>query len=169
MIEADVSYHILLGRPWIHRNYAVPSTLHQRLKAIKRKKEILILCTKAPFSQEEVHGVEATFFDDICNDPIESRPRGVTLTAHEETSDMEIDLIDQEKLVIEKVVLPNGKRIYKLRRCGEANNDLAGTRNNEIERMGALPLAPEKLEDDRKHPPARLKKVNLARKGYFHC
>ena len=28
VIDADVSYHILLGRPWIHRNYVVPCTLH---------------------------------------------------------------------------------------------------------------------------------------------
>ena len=29
VMDADVSYHILLGRPWIQRNYVVPSTLHQ--------------------------------------------------------------------------------------------------------------------------------------------
>ena len=31
--------------------------------------------------------------------------------------------------------------------------------------MGALPLAPEKLEDERKDPPSKLKKVNLAVNG----
>ena len=55
MIDADVSYHMLLGRPWIHKNYAMPSTLYQHLKAIKDKKEILIPSMKAPFSQEEVY------------------------------------------------------------------------------------------------------------------
>ncbi|PON51593.1 Aspartic peptidase domain containing protein, partial [Parasponia andersonii] len=62
VIEADVSYHLLLGRPWIHHNYVVPSTLHQCLKVIKGRKEVMIPATKAPFSQEEVHWVEAEFF-----------------------------------------------------------------------------------------------------------
>ena len=75
VIDADVSYHILLGRLWIHKNYVVPSTLHQCLKAIKGRKEVLIPGTKAPFSQEEVHWVEATFFDNICNNSIEFKPR----------------------------------------------------------------------------------------------
>ena len=35
VIDAEVSYHLLLGRPWIHKSYAVPSTLHQCVKAIK--------------------------------------------------------------------------------------------------------------------------------------
>ena len=102
VINAEVSYHILLGRSWIHRNYAIPSTLNQCLKAIKRRKGILILGTKAPFSQEDVHWVEATFFDDVCNKSIEFRPRGVSLATSKEDTDMEIDLINQEEPIIER-------------------------------------------------------------------
>ena len=168
VIEADVSYHILLGRPWIHRNYAIPSTLHQCLKAIKGRKEILISGTEALCFQEEVHWVEATFFDDICNESIESRPRGVSLTSKEDTG-MEIDIIEQEKPVIERVILTNGRKIYKLmkvlRRFCEVRNDLAITEEKikptEVEMIEALPLTPEKLENERKNPPERLKKINL--------
>ena len=31
-----------------------------------------------------------------------------------------------------------------------------------MERIEALPLVPEKLEDERKNPPIKLKKINLA-------
>src|SRR3954464_6441844 len=29
VIDADTSYNLLLGRPWIHMNHIVPSALHQ--------------------------------------------------------------------------------------------------------------------------------------------
>jgi len=32
IIDADTSYNLLLGRPWIHRTSIVPSTLHQVIK-----------------------------------------------------------------------------------------------------------------------------------------
>ena len=62
--------------------------------AIKGRKEVLIPGTKAPFSQEEVHWVEATFFDDICNNSIEFKPRGVPLTEAETYIDMEADIVE---------------------------------------------------------------------------
>jgi len=34
VIDTDTSYNLLLGRPWIHRNSIVPSTLHQVMKYI---------------------------------------------------------------------------------------------------------------------------------------
>ena len=70
--------------------------------------------TKAPFSQEEVHWVEATFFDDVCNESIEFRPRGVSLATPKEDTDMEIDLIKEKELIIERLVFPDGRKFYKL-------------------------------------------------------
>ena len=52
VIEADVSYPLLLGRPWIYKNYDMSFTLHQCLKAIRGKKKVMIPSTKASFSQE---------------------------------------------------------------------------------------------------------------------
>ena len=72
----------------------MPSALHQYVKAIRGKKEILIPATKASFSQEEVHWVEATFFDDVYEGSDDIRPRGVTLITPEESHDMEMDMID---------------------------------------------------------------------------
>ena len=84
------------------------------LKAIKGRKEILIPGTKALFSQEEVHWVEATFFDDIWSNSIEFKPKGVSLTASEKGIDMEVDTIDQEKPMFERIILPDGRKIYTL-------------------------------------------------------
>ncbi|GAV58423.1 hypothetical protein CFOL_v3_01957, partial [Cephalotus follicularis] len=33
VIDALATYHVLLGRSWIHENEAIPSTLHECLKA----------------------------------------------------------------------------------------------------------------------------------------
>ena len=82
--------------------------------AIKGRKEVLIPGTKAPFSQEEVHWVEATFFDDICNNSTKFKPRGVSLTEVETNNDVEVDIIEQEKTMIERIILPDGRKIYKL-------------------------------------------------------
>jgi len=35
IIDADTSYNLLLGRPWIHANWIVPSTLHQCFKYVE--------------------------------------------------------------------------------------------------------------------------------------
>jgi len=34
-MEIDAAYTMLLGRPWIHKVGAVPSTLHQKVKYIE--------------------------------------------------------------------------------------------------------------------------------------
>ena len=34
VIDTDTSYNLLLGRPWIHRNSIIPSTLHQVMKYV---------------------------------------------------------------------------------------------------------------------------------------
>jgi len=34
-IDADTSYNLFLGRPWIHANWIVPSTLHQCFKYVE--------------------------------------------------------------------------------------------------------------------------------------
>ncbi|PON46362.1 Aspartic peptidase domain containing protein, partial [Trema orientale] len=121
VIEADVSYHLLLGRPWIHHNYAIPSTLHQCLKAVKGKKEILIPATKAPFSQEEVHWIEAVFFDEVANDVNETRPCGVSLAppGDEErslsaSSQNETNLIEKDEPTVKRIRLSDGRILYEL-------------------------------------------------------
>ena len=37
IINADTSYNLLLGRPWIHANWILSSTLHQYFKYVDDK------------------------------------------------------------------------------------------------------------------------------------
>ena len=92
----------------------MPSTLHQCVKTIRGRKEVLIPTTKALFSQEEIHWVESTFFDDIYEGMNEIRSGDVTLITPKEDYDMEIDLVDQAEQVLERVIFSDGRIVYKL-------------------------------------------------------
>jgi len=43
VIDADPSYNLILGRPWIHHNFIVPSMLHQVMKYVDEEGEIRML------------------------------------------------------------------------------------------------------------------------------
>lgn len=43
VLDLNLSYNILLGRPWIHKMQAVPSTYHQCVKFPHKGKEIIII------------------------------------------------------------------------------------------------------------------------------
>ncbi|XP_070026326.1 uncharacterized protein [Nicotiana sylvestris] len=62
VLDVDISYNLLLGRPWIHVAKAVPSSLHQMVKFELDRKEIVVhgdvnLCafndTFVPFIEDE--------------------------------------------------------------------------------------------------------------------
>ena len=61
MIDADTSYNLLLGRPWIHCNSIVPSTLHQVMKYIDESGKVrTLIVERHPFK-----GVENYFTDSL--------------------------------------------------------------------------------------------------------
>ena len=45
VINVDTLYNLLLGRPWIHRNSIVPSTLHQVMKYVDENGRVRTLIT----------------------------------------------------------------------------------------------------------------------------
>jgi hypothetical protein len=50
MIDADTSYNMLLGRPWIHNNWIVPSILHQCFKYVDDNSEVrMVFADLQPF------------------------------------------------------------------------------------------------------------------------
>src|SRR5436189_2419927 len=59
VIDADTSYNLLLGRPWIHRNHIVPSTLHQVMKYVDDQGQVRTLVAE----QRPFKGVENYFTD----------------------------------------------------------------------------------------------------------
>lgn len=50
VINTDTSYRVLLGRPWLHDNWVVPSTLHQCFKYFKDGQERKVAGDLQPFS-----------------------------------------------------------------------------------------------------------------------
>jgi gag-polyprotein putative aspartyl protease len=55
IIEANTSYHMILGRPWIHWHKAVPSSYFHCVKLIHRGKPYTIKGTEHPFEAHEAH------------------------------------------------------------------------------------------------------------------
>ena len=63
VIDARTSYSLLLGRPWIHENGVIPSTLHQCLKFYQEGVKVIQGDTK-PFTEAESHFADAKFYTD---------------------------------------------------------------------------------------------------------
>ena len=63
VINSKVSYHVLLGRPWLHKHHLIPSTYHQCVKGRLNGRSVRIPANHNPFSQGEVNFVETMFYD----------------------------------------------------------------------------------------------------------
>ena len=49
VVKTEVSYHVLLGRPWLHKHQLVSSTYHQCVKGRLNGKMICIAANPSPF------------------------------------------------------------------------------------------------------------------------
>ncbi len=65
VVNTAVSYHALLGRPWLHKPKLVPSTYHQCVKGHLNGKQICIPANATPFDESETHYVEAAYYDKV--------------------------------------------------------------------------------------------------------
>ncbi|KAL4391166.1 hypothetical protein AHAS_Ahas03G0217900 [Arachis hypogaea] len=66
VVDGSSSYHILLGRPWIHLHRCVHSSWHQYIKSSWRGKDITISTTVTPFDAGEAHLVDASFSEELA-------------------------------------------------------------------------------------------------------
>ena len=64
VIYSKTSYNLLLGRPWIHGNGVVPSTLHQYFKYCDGKQVKVVTIDLQPFTAAESHFTDAKFYLD---------------------------------------------------------------------------------------------------------
>ncbi|KAI5317216.1 hypothetical protein L3X38_036923 [Prunus dulcis] len=62
VIDADTSYNVLLGRPWLHTYGIVPSTLHQCFKFLSNGEVKRVSADADPFGGEEVNYSDAKFY-----------------------------------------------------------------------------------------------------------
>uniref|UniRef100_A0A2N9I1I7 Integrase catalytic domain-containing protein n=1 Tax=Fagus sylvatica TaxID=28930 RepID=A0A2N9I1I7_FAGSY len=67
VVNAEALYHVLLGRPWLHKHKLVSSTYHQCVKGRLNGKPIRIAANSSPFDQIEAHFVEAALYDDFAS------------------------------------------------------------------------------------------------------
>ena len=66
VIDSTTFYNLLLGRPWIHGNGVVPSTLHQCFKYYDGEQIKVVIADLQPFIAAESHFADAKFYHD-CN------------------------------------------------------------------------------------------------------
>jgi len=65
VIDADTSYNLLLGRPWIHANWIVPSTLHQCFKSVEGHAIVqTVFAEKQPFKGVKNHFTDALLYQE---------------------------------------------------------------------------------------------------------
>src|SRR3954469_17922141 len=65
VIDADTSYNLLLGRPWIHKNHIMPSTLHQVMKYVDAQGQVCTLVAEQrPFKGVENYFTDALLYQD---------------------------------------------------------------------------------------------------------
>ena len=62
VIDAKTTYNMLLGRPWIHQNGVVSSTLHQCFKYCKNGEVKTVVADAKPFTVAEAHYADAKFY-----------------------------------------------------------------------------------------------------------
>ena len=95
VVKTEVSYHVLLGRPWLHKHRLVPSTYHQCVKGRLNGRMICIAANPSPFEQAEAHLVETMFYDKWASfgESLVSKPRGTFVPKWEDVQgDLEPDL-----------------------------------------------------------------------------
>ena len=74
VIDADTSYKALLGRPWLHENAVVPSTLHQCFKYLKNGREETFYGERNPFTKEDAYTTDSQYFVANEEEEAESSP-----------------------------------------------------------------------------------------------
>ena len=81
VIDSSISYHALLGRPWLYKYKLVPSTYHQCVKGRFNGKLTCIPANPTPFDLSEAHYFKATFYDELTpsGEDSTSRPVGIPL------------------------------------------------------------------------------------------
>ena len=89
VVKTEVSYHVLLGRPWLHKHRLVPSTYHQCVKGRLNGRMIRIATNPSPFEQGEAHLVETIFYDQWASLGESSilKPRGTFVPKWEDIQD----------------------------------------------------------------------------------
>ena len=86
VINAKVSYHVLLGCPWLHKHRLITSTFHQCIKGRLNGRPVRLLANRNPFSQGEAKFTKTMFYGELEPDdenPAPGTPRAPILEEEE--------------------------------------------------------------------------------------
>lgn len=64
VVKTDLSYYILLGKPWLYKQRLIASTYHQCMKGRLNGRMIRIAANLSPFEHVEAHLVRTMFYDE---------------------------------------------------------------------------------------------------------
>jgi len=93
VINADTSYNLLLGRPWIHANWIVSSTLHQCLKYVDDKATVRTVFTETQaFKRVKNYFTDTLFYWEITKVAKEPFPDDID-SDNEADSESEEDML----------------------------------------------------------------------------
>ncbi|KAG9450316.1 hypothetical protein H6P81_010281 [Aristolochia fimbriata] len=62
VIDSRTTYNLLLGRPWLHSNGVVPSTLHQYFKYWENDEQKTVHADERPFTEAKASFVDAKYY-----------------------------------------------------------------------------------------------------------
>uniref|UniRef100_A0A2N9IHT8 Integrase catalytic domain-containing protein n=1 Tax=Fagus sylvatica TaxID=28930 RepID=A0A2N9IHT8_FAGSY len=133
VVNSEVPYHVLLGRPWLHKHKLISSTYHQCIKGRLNGKPIRIAANPSPFDQTEAHFIEAALYDELSTEePPIIKPSGTPLPDWEDIrNDPDVDLrevLERKKKRKERmaedenaprcirVQMPDGRIVYRLKK-----------------------------------------------------
>ena len=122
IIDSEANYHIILGRTWMHRYGAVPSSYHQCVKAKWGKKTVTIQATERPFEIHEAHYSDAIYFTELAVEevPTTSKPRGVKIPRWEDIKDDKEPMTESSKRAMSRPESPPiPRKVMKVREGGK--------------------------------------------------
>uniref|UniRef100_A0A2N9ENN0 Integrase catalytic domain-containing protein n=1 Tax=Fagus sylvatica TaxID=28930 RepID=A0A2N9ENN0_FAGSY len=141
VVNSEVPYHVLLGRPWLHKHKLISSTYHQCIKGRLNGKPIRIAANPSPFDQTEAHFIEAALYDELSTEePPIIKPSGTPLPDWEDIrNDPDVDLrevLERKKKRKERAwdLIAHGKKVpyQKRMRKEEAKLEKSAAENSKI-------------------------------------
>uniref|UniRef100_A0A2N9GSF0 RNA-directed DNA polymerase n=1 Tax=Fagus sylvatica TaxID=28930 RepID=A0A2N9GSF0_FAGSY len=148
VVNSEVPYHVLLGRPWLHKHKLISSTISPVYsKGRLNGKPIRIAANPSPFDQTEAHFIEAALYDELSTEePPIIKPSGTPLPDWEDIrNDPDVDLrevLERKKKRKERmaedesaprcirVQMPDGRIVYHEKE--EAKLEKSAAENSKI-------------------------------------
>ncbi|GKV36311.1 hypothetical protein SLEP1_g44457 [Rubroshorea leprosula] len=175
VVDYSATYNALLGRDWIHSNWCVPSSLHQRLIFWNGGKTEVVYADNRPFLANS-NMVEARYYDEDVGTirffgmDRQGKPRGITACNKPTLAKYVVDDVCNELLQPIAIIPYRPQEEPKIEENTEANLSEVVHEGEEDTHtdgvtMEELDLAPTKLDDLRADVQDPLKEVNLGTKA----